>query len=157
MSESSSKRKIFKILIIFLLIFLPFIAIEAPGSFKEPKKIVYGKETLKESYFILTKFQSLTPQKLEVILTGYSSVPWQTDSDPYLTASGKRPKFGTVASNFLPFGTKILIPEIFGNQIFIVEDRMHPRFKDRVDIWFPSSDQAQKFGIKKAKIYIFSS
>ena len=46
----------------------------------------------------------------------------------------------------MPFGTKITIPEIYGNDVFTVEDRMHPRNNYHVDIWFPNYLQAKNFG-----------
>jgi 3D (Asp-Asp-Asp) domain-containing protein len=96
----------------------------------------------------------LNPKKIEVWVTAYSSTPEETDDDPFITASGKKVKEGIVAANFLPFGTKIKIPEIFGEKILIVEDRMHRRKTNFVDIWLPSQELAIKFGIKRATIDI---
>lgn len=95
-----------------------------------------------------------TSQRITVIVTGYSSTPWQTDSTPFITAAGTKVKEGIVATNFLPFGTKIRIPEIYGDKIFVVEDRMHPRNNYFVDIWFPSYWQAKNFGVRKTVIEI---
>jgi 3D (Asp-Asp-Asp) domain-containing protein len=47
----------------------------------------------------------------------------------------------------LPFGTKIKIPEIFGDKVFIVEDKMNPRYGENLDIWFPTKWEALNFGI----------
>ena len=142
---SSSKRSfVLTFILVFSLLF-PLKAFDSPFS--------SSSESFQD-FFLTSKLSPTTPQVMEVILTGYSSSFEETDDDPYITASGKRPYFGIVASNFLPLGTKIKIPEIFGEKIFVVEDRMNPRFKDRIDIWFPSSFEAKLFGIKKAKIYI---
>lgn len=85
----------------------------------------------------------------KIVVTAYSSTPDQTDDTPFITASGKVVEDGIVASNFLAFGTKLRLPELFGDKIFIVEDRMHQRFSsDRLDIWFPDRETAQEFGIK---------
>ncbi len=92
--------------------------------------------------------QYQTTRKLKVIVTGYSSTPDQTDSDPYITASGSYVRQGIVAANFLPFGTKVRFPEVYGDKVFVVEDRMHPRKRYQVDIWFPSREQALNFGAK---------
>lgn len=86
----------------------------------------------------------------EVVVTGYSSTPDQTDEDPFITASGKFVEDGIIATNFLPFGTKVRFPELFGEKVFIVEDRMHKRFSDRVDVWFPERHLAEEFGIQKS-------
>lgn len=84
----------------------------------------------------------------KVTVTAYSSTPDQTDDTPFITASGKTVKDGIVASNFLAFGTRIRFPELYGDKIFIVEDRMHQRFSsDHVDIWMPTRELAQSFGV----------
>ena len=89
-------------------------------------------------------------------ITGYSSSVNETDNTPFITAKGTYVRDGIVASNFLPFGTAIKIPEIFGNKIFVVEDRMNSRYWYNVDIWFPSKDLAKTFGRKTLKIEIVS-
>ncbi len=89
-----------------------------------------------------------------VWLTAYSSSIDETDDTPFITASGQHVRDGIVATNFLPFGTKIQIPKVFGDKIFVVEDRMHPRKKGIVDIWMPSKQQALKFGSLKADIVV---
>ncbi|GBD33970.1 hypothetical protein HRbin34_00276 [bacterium HR34] len=91
----------------------------------------------------------------EGFITGYSSTVHQTDNTPFTTASGKKVRDGIVANNYLPFGTKIKIPELFGEKVFVVEDRMNKRFgKSFVDIWFPSTQEAINFGIKKATVFV---
>ena len=85
-----------------------------------------------------------------ITVTAYSSTPDQTDDSPFITASGAWVYDGIVASNFLPFGTKVRFPELFRDKIFTVDDKMHNRFADtRVDIWFPDRESAKEFGIKE--------
>ncbi len=86
----------------------------------------------------------------EIVVTAYSSTLDQCDSTPFITASGQRVRDGIIASNFLPFGTKVQFPQLFGDKIFQVEDRMHRKYNNsRVDIWFPDRASAEAFGIKK--------
>lgn len=92
--------------------------------------------------------------RMELTVTGYSSSHDETDDDPFITASGETVRDGIVATNLLPFGTKVRIPKEFGDKVFIVEDRMHRRFSNRVDIWFPSKSEAWKFGKKSLEIEI---
>ncbi|MDE2001685.1 MAG: hypothetical protein KGI60_03945 [Patescibacteria group bacterium] len=94
---------------------------------------------------------------LSVTVTAYSSTVSQTDSTPFIAASGKHVYDGIIAANFLPFGTKVKIPALFGDKIFTVDDRMNRRYPDRVDVWFPTTSQAKHFGIKKTDIVIISS
>ncbi|MGC8651156.1 MAG: 3D domain-containing protein [Minisyncoccia bacterium] len=90
-----------------------------------------------------------------IIATAYSSTPDQTDDTPFITASGKVVKDGIIASNSLPFGTKIKLPKLFGDKIFTVEDRMHYRFSsDHIDIWMPTRESAQEFGVKETLMEI---
>lgn len=90
----------------------------------------------------------------QVIVTAYSSTPDQTDSTPFITAANTHVRDGIVAANFLPLHTKIKIPNLFGEKIFVVEDRMNRRYQNRVDIWFPTRAAALAFGMKKAEIII---
>lgn len=91
-------------------------------------------------------------------MTAYNSDPRQTDDTPCITANGfdvcAHGIEDTIAANFLKFGTKIKIPELFGDRIFVVRDRMNKRYPDRVDIWFKNYDDAIKFGIRVASIEI---
>ena len=96
-----------------------------------------------------------TYKKIKVIVTAYSSTTWQTDDTPFITANGSTVRDGIVANNMLPFGTAITLPELYGNKVFTVEDRMHSRKGDyHVDIWFPTLEQAQKFGVKETYIEV---
>ncbi len=89
-------------------------------------------------------------------VTAYSSTVDQTNSQPFITASGAWVGDGIVAANFLPFGTQIRIPAFFGDKIFVVKDRMNSRYTNRVDIWFSSRQQAINFGLKNTDIEIVS-
>ncbi|MBN2198071.1 3D domain-containing protein [Candidatus Wolfebacteria bacterium] len=91
---------------------------------------------------------------MDILITAYSSCPEETDDTPLITASGSFVHSGVVAANFLPFGTKIRLPELFGNKVFVVEDRLHQSYNDRVDIWFPSKEEAINFGYRVSEIEI---
>lgn len=91
-------------------------------------------------------------------MTAYNSEPGQTDNSPCITANGfnvcKHGKEDTIAANFLKFGTKVRIPELFGDRVFVVRDRMNSRYTDRIDIWMVNRADALKFGKRVAKIEI---
>lgn len=93
-------------------------------------------------------------KKITVSITAYSSHPDETDDTPFLTASGTQTRDGVIAANFLPFGTVVRIPELFGDKTFVVEDRMHRKFSQRVDIWMPSKREAILFGKAVSEIEI---
>lgn len=89
-----------------------------------------------------------------VLVTAYSSTPDQTDDTPFITASGSTVRRGVVAANFLRFGTQVRLPEYFGNDVFVVEDRMHERFSNRLDIWMESRAAARAWGVRYVTIEI---
>lgn len=82
-------------------------------------------------------------------VTAYSSTPEETDETPFITAANTHVRHGIVATNDLPFGTKLRIPDEFGNTVFTVEDRMHRRKENWVDVWMPEKEQALRFGIRR--------
>lgn len=92
------------------------------------------------------------------VMTAYNSEPGQTDDSPCITATGfnvcEHGEEDTIAANFLKFGTKVRIPELFGDRVFVVRDRMNKRHADRVDVWMKDRGDALKFGIKTAKIEV---
>ncbi len=89
-----------------------------------------------------------------VTITAYSSRVQETDSTPFITASGSRVRDGIVAANWLPLGTKVKIPALFGDKVFVVEDRMHRKNNEKMDIWFADTNEALKFGVKRADVEI---
>ncbi|MEK7673658.1 MAG: hypothetical protein AAB371_00475 [Patescibacteria group bacterium] len=123
-----------------LLVFLAYGEVNSPIEAQGELSSVEGAPV-----FITPSHK--TSRTLFTIITGYSSSVNETDDTPWLTAAGTRTRDGIIASNFLPMGTKVKIPRLFGDKIFIVEDRLNNRFFDRVDIWFPSKSAAKHFGI----------
>lgn len=91
---------------------------------------------------------------IKVTVTAYSSTIEECDSTPFVTATGNYVREGIVAANFAPFGTRIRIPELFGDKEFVVDDRMHPRHSRNVDIWMPSKALAKEFGKKYTYIEV---
>lgn len=88
--------------------------------------------------------------------SAYNSEVAQTDDTPFITASGTTVRHGVIAANFLPIGTLITIPDIYGDEIFVVEDRMNPRYTNTIDIWMESKDDAKRFGRRTVKIYVYT-
>ena len=116
----------------------------ADGSIQEPSAPEVKVET--------------ASSKINVVITAYSSTVEETDSTPFITAQGTLVRDGIVANNGLPFGTQIRIPELYGDRIFTVEDRMNAsKSKNHFDIWFSSHDSATDFGVKRTYIEIIES
>ncbi len=81
------------------------------------------------------------PQKApDAPFSGQATISWYSELDSChyptkggcLTASGKIAKYGMVATNLYPFGTKIRIE---GLGVFTVEDRISKRYNNRIDVW----------------------
>lgn len=97
-------------------------------------------------------------QRIRGVVTAYSSTVGETDDTPFVTAAGTSVRDGVIANNYLPIGTKVRIPELYGDKIFIVEDRMSwQKSNYHFDIWFPDYWQALNFGAKKTYIEILES
>ena len=95
---------------------------------------------------------------VKVVVTAYSSSPWETQGNPFVTASGNWVREGIIANNMLPFGTKVRMPDLFGQQVFVVEDRMHQRKGYyHIDVWFPSYREALNFGAKTTYIEVLEN
>jgi len=105
-----------------------------------------------------TLVQSSTPDTPIVVnqkwvtVTAYSSTPDQTDSTPFITASGTGVRDGIVACNFLRFGTRVRFPDIYGDKVFVVEDRMALKNNHKIDIWFETREDAKQFGVQQLKV-----
>lgn len=94
------------------------------------------------------------------VVTAYTSEVAQTDSTPCITANGfnvcEHGIEDTVATNYLPFGTRIKIPELFGERVFIVRDRMNARYYRKFDVWMKDKQDAIDFGVRVAKIQVLN-
>ena len=155
-------RTIFASLAVFGMAIIPVFGEkidEKPALLERPAALI-GELSFSQ-FNTLLPIPSPTPEKvvktIRVVVTAYSSTPEQTDDTPFITASGTRVREGIVAANFLPMGTKIKLPDIYGDKIFVVEDRMHPRKKYMVDIWFASYQDAKEFGAKLTYIEVLES
>lgn len=89
-----------------------------------------------------------------VVATAYTSTVAETDSDPFTTASGAKVADGVIAMNGMPFGTKVRLPDHYGDKVFTVLDRMGRGGKNRIDIWMQSRHQAFDWGVRKVRIEI---
>ncbi len=115
---------------------------------------VFADKKVKPKTVISEGKEYIVVNVMQTSITAYSSTVDQTNSEPFITASGAWVSDGIIAANFLPFNTKIRIPSLFGDKVFTVKDRMNARYTNRVDIWFPSRRQAINFGLRSAKIEI---
>ena len=145
------RRKAHFSFIAFVLVLLvfPFFATEAP---------TYGAEIDFPSPPAIAAEEVLealpAPRVVDMWITAYSSSVDETDSTPHITALGTRTRDGIAATNMLPFGTLVRVPDLFGDKVFVIEDRMHPRKKWVLDIWMGSKEEAKQFGSYLTKVEI---
>ena len=143
------------VIILGLTLNIPAHSASAAWSFEDTMTAISGTNGDYFSAFVVTS-DSITainmlkvPNTIRTTLTAYSSTPDQTDDTPFITASNTTVRDGVIASNFLAFGTKVQIPSLFGDKVFIVEDRMAKKHDDKIDIWFPERHLAKRFGVVK--------
>lgn len=156
----------------FSLFFAPALADEAANKANakvSDDDIIISNDSMTKEASMSAEAAKLVPPvasspKYKVIstsvhaMTAYNSEPGQTDDSPCITANGynvcESGVEDTIAANFLKFGTKVRIPELFGDRVFVVRDRMNKRHADRVDVWMVNRQDALEFGIRTARIEI---
>ena len=155
-------------------------AFSAPRS--EP---VLEVDLVVSPYAVITETSRLAPETLVTAgpeanprfvlrATGYNSLESQTDSTPFITATGARTRFGIVAvsrdllGSEFPYGSLVRIRDL-GNYytgrgagafqamldqqgLFIVEDTMHARKTNQIDVWFPAYGTAVNWGVRKIEV-----
>lgn len=122
--------------------------------------IVASMQNKTQPYGKLPDSEETLPRRTySIVLTAYNADPAQTDDTPCITTSGlnlcERNEEDIVAANFLPMGTRVRIPELFGDRVFYVEDRMNARYRNRMDIWMKEKAEAKQFGVQRATIEVF--
>ena len=106
--------------------------------------------------------------------TGYNSMVNQTDSTPFITATGAKTRFGIVAvsrdllGTHLPYGSLVRLRDMGSyytgrgsgafqslldqQGLFIVEDTMHARKTQQLDVWFPDYSTAINWGVRRIEV-----
>lgn len=145
------------------VILFPFSSIYADDELQllqnTPNEVNSVVVTEDDSLNSLPEVEYIKPRYTKYVeATAYSSTPDQTDDTPCITANGFNVcKFNTenvIATNALPFGTKVRFPDLYGDRVFIVMDRMNARYTDRVDFWKKNRDDAWKFGYKYIRMEV---
>jgi 3D (Asp-Asp-Asp) domain-containing protein len=114
--------------------------------------------------------------ELTVRATAYNSLESQTNSQPFITATGERTRWGIVAvsrdllDEELPYGSLVRLRDmgnyhngrgagafqalLDGTDVFIVEDTMHPRKRNQIDVWFQDYASAVNWGVRKLQVEV---
>jgi 3D (Asp-Asp-Asp) domain-containing protein len=105
--------------------------------------------------------------------TAYNSLVEQTNDQPFITATGARTRWGIIAVSRdllgvdLPYGSLVRLTdlgtfahgrgagayqELLDNHIFVVEDTMHVRKTQQVDVWFEEYADAVRWGVRRLQV-----
>ncbi len=115
------------------------------------------------------------PTVLILKATAYTSSPRETDRTPFITATGARTRLGIIAvsrdllQSELPYGSLVRLYDLgrwqdgkdagtfdplFRGLLFVVEDTMHKRKRQQIDVWMPDRTLALKFGVRRVKLVV---
>jgi len=132
------------------------------------KQIYFGGTLLKEmfSYEKIVKMPvtetyvegTATPPKnyiksFEVIATAYSPTYAETDSNPWMTASGLRSGFGVIAvdPSVIPMGTLLYVE---GYGYAVAGDTGGAIKGNKIDVFFYYPYEANHWGVRRVRVYI---
>ena len=107
--------------------------------------------------------------------TGYNSLENQTDSTPPIAATGTQTRFGIIAvsrdllADDIPYGSLVQLRDLGSFQsgrgagrfqsllegrLFVVEDTMHARKRNQIDVWFPGYQDALSWGVRQVEVEV---
>lgn len=100
-----------------------------------------------------------TEYRVTQTLTGnfsaYTPSPDECSGNPWITASGARVHYGTIAAPpAYPFGTLLRIPDYDPDTIFVVEDRGGAIKGNHFDLWLPDKPAAFSFGRRNLTVEV---
>jgi 3D (Asp-Asp-Asp) domain-containing protein len=112
---------------------------------------------------------------LTVRATAYNSLASQTDAQPFITATGARTEWGIIAVSRdllredLPYGSLVRLRDLGGfhsgrgadayhalldGTLFVVEDTMHARKVNQIDLWFADYASAVNWGVRRLEVEV---
>ncbi len=108
--------------------------------------------------------------------TAYNSMESQTNAQPHVTATGTRTRWGIIAVSRdllgfdLPYGSLVRLRDLGnyhngrgfgayqslldGTNLFVVEDTMHPRKVNQIDLWFADYASAVNWGVRRVEVEV---
>ncbi len=111
---------------------------------------------------------------LVVRATAYNSLESQTNAQPFITATGAQTRWGIIAVSRdllgfeVPYGSLVRLRDLGnyhtgrghgayqtlldGSDLFVVEDTMHPRKTNQIDLWFADYASAVNWGVRRVEL-----
>lgn len=166
-SVNRSQRLFYPAIFLFVVVvvyasFVPFPTF-SQGDLTESIQVLFQEQPLEqvndENEVSLTLPQIADVDEVKKTffsqVTVYHSLPHETSGDPFITALGTRTRDGVLASNCLAFGTRVRLPELFGERVFVVEDRLAAGKTCFVlDVWREYNPNNPSFGAPVTKVEI---
>lgn len=127
------------------------------GGKKVKKEFAYSKVIKAPVYEIYLVGSATLPEHYlkiyNMVATSYSPTFAETDSNPWMTASGLKSGFGVVAVDpkVIPFGSLLYVE---GYGYAVAGDTGGAIKGERIDVFFYSMSQSNKWGIKNVKVYL---
>ena len=177
MAKSKLKKKVLKFLLSFPISFSLTVCPFTPGhidvvinsifTIEQPQGII--DSPIAEAQGLIYPVEPLSPEKNEIEVgsatdrtqsgnkfvancSAYTADPAECGGNATgITASGKKAVEGrTIAMDDVPLGTKVKI----NGKVYVVEDRFGGDYKRRIDIYFDSKKDAEKFGRQYLEVEI---
>jgi 3D (Asp-Asp-Asp) domain-containing protein len=125
------------------------------------------KTALAESLIRIEELETTLDSKQQLVeslqrgrmlrVTAYSAEPEQTDDTPNITASNNPVRRGIVAvsrdlfESGWTFGRRVFVE---GLGVFTIDDLMHKRKREQIDIFMHDTDQALRFGRQEMNVHL---
>jgi 3D (Asp-Asp-Asp) domain-containing protein len=152
----------------------PVTATPKPAPKPAPKPVAAAPKPAPKPSSVTRATSSRSLLTVVVKSTAYNSLAAQTDSTPFVTATGARTRFGVVALSRdllrrIPYGSIVRIEDLgswsngrgrgaynrmLSGVNFIVEDTMHPRKRNTVDVWMPTRRAAIQWGARQIRVTV---
>jgi 3D (Asp-Asp-Asp) domain-containing protein len=154
---TAQKRMAYMALFSFIAILFPHTGLQ--GHEFNSESLLFDTSTASKAsllHVMAKNEDEYLPSKktINITVTSYNSEPGQTDATPFITAFGTQVRDGIVATNYLPKGTKVRFPDLYGEKIFVVEDRMNIRYTKQMDIWSADKEFSRAFGARYLRMEI---
>ena len=130
--------------IIYIVLLLTLLGVEMP--------ICYAPEGRHYPIEAVQVPPETTPRLRTIVaeVTAYTASEEECGKSDGITASGKPVRYGYIASDDLPFGTRVIID----GGVYEVADRFGGGYRNRIDIFMPSRGDAMRFGRRTMEVHI---
>ncbi len=126
------------------------------ASYKDKNQLMELSRLLKLKDHLINSMQ----KGKHLLVTAYTADSTETDATPFITASNTRVREGIVAvsqdlfAKGWVFGKKVYI---VNQGVYTIEDLLHKRKRNQLDIFMNNKIKALHFGRKKLKVFLLGS